>query len=94
MPLSRIDLTERFKKDFSKLPREVAERVKSIIKDELMPWPTRKVLRHHTLSGYSPTIHKLDVVQNKAYQLSFEIEGDTAKLLRVTTHKEMDRSPR
>lgn len=94
MQLARIDLTERFKKDFKKLPREVAERVKVIIKDELMPWPSRKSLRHHSLSGYKPTVHSIDVTSNKAYKMTFEIDGDAAKLLRVATHSEIDRNPR
>lgn len=31
---------------------------------------------------------------NKAWQVSFELDGSTAVLLRLRTHKEMDRRPR
>jgi mRNA-degrading endonuclease YafQ of YafQ-DinJ toxin-antitoxin module len=94
MPIRQIELTERFKKDFKRLPREIAEQAKAIIRDDIVPWPTKKALRHHTLSGHKPTIHKVDVTPNKAYQITFSIDGDVARLLRVATHGEIDRSPR
>lgn len=94
MQLARIDLTERFKKDFKKLPPEVARRVQDIIRDDLMPWPSKKSLRHHSLSGHKPTVHSIDVLPNKSYKMTFEISGDAARLLRVATHREIDREPR
>jgi mRNA-degrading endonuclease YafQ of YafQ-DinJ toxin-antitoxin module len=94
MALRQIELTERFKKDFKRLPREVAKLAQEIIRDHVMPWPTKGSLRHHTLSGYTPPIHKIDVMPNKAYQITFWVDGDTARLLRIATHGDIDRNPR
>lgn len=93
MTIRRIELTERFKRDFKRLPREFADIVKTIIAEHIMPWPTKASLRHHTLSGFKPVIHKVDVTPKKSYQITFSVDGDTAKLLRVATHREIDRDP-
>jgi hypothetical protein len=47
------------------------------------------------LQGYGkPTLYKFDVFPNKSWQVSFELDGTTAVLMRICTHKEMDRRPR
>lgn len=92
--LSEVQLTDRFKRDFKKLDSQLQARVEEIIRDELFPWPTRRSLRHHTLSGYRPPIHVLDVTTNHSHQLTFECDGSIAKLLRVGTHKQIDGDPR
>ncbi len=52
-------------------------------------------LRLHALKGYpKPTIFKIDVRPDKSWQITFEMDGTEAVLLRLGTHKELDRNPR
>ena len=61
----------------------------------LLTNPRAKRLRLHTLKGFGkPTIYKIDISSNKAWQVTFELDGNTAHLKRVATHKEMDKRPR
>lgn len=93
MPIAKIELTDRFKRDFKRLDLALQLRVQTILSDDLIPWPTRGVLRHHTLSGIKPPVHVLDVGSNHSHQITFQLDGNVAKLLRVGTHREIDRSP-
>lgn len=93
MPIATIELTERFKRDFKRLDPVLQLRVQDILADQLIPWPTRGALRHHTLSGIKPPVHVLDVVGNHSHQITFQLNGDVATLLRVGTHREIDRTP-
>lgn len=36
----------------------------------------------------------MDVLANHAWQITFEIEGDVAKLCRLATHRRIDGDPR
>lgn len=92
MSISGWELTSRFKRDYKRLDPTTQERVDAVLR-MLVPWPTSAGLRHHTLSGYKPPVHVVDVYTNHSYQVSFRIEGTVARLLRVDTHREIDRSP-
>lgn len=93
MEISLIELTERFERDYKRLPPELQRLAKEIIKNQLKPWPSKKALRHHTLSGYKPTIHKIDITPNHSHQITFWLDGSVARLLRIGSHKEIDRQP-
>lgn len=93
MALKEFQLTARFVRDYKKLDTKLQERVDEVLKNDLVPWPVRQSLRHHTLSGYKPPIHVIDVTSNKAYQITFRVDGDRAILLRVASHREIDRAP-
>lgn len=88
-----FEYTERFKDDFGRLSAEQQEAARECL-EKIKQSLSLKSLRHHTLGGYRPTIHKVDVTCNKAYQITFELNGTVAKLLRVGTHKQLNRSPR
>jgi ABC-type protease/lipase transport system fused ATPase/permease subunit len=92
MPISHWELTSRAKRDYKRLDAALQERVDEVLR-MLVPWPTAGALRHHTLSGYRPPIHVVDVTVNRSHQLSFTVEGTVARVLRVSTHREIDRSP-
>lgn len=88
-----LDYTERFRSDFKRLDAEMQQATRDCLA-ALLQTPIRKTLRHHTLNGYRPKIHKIDVTPNHAYQVTFEVSDGVAKLLRVGTHKQLDRAPR
>lgn len=57
--------------------------------------PNAKSLRLHPLKGMpKPTIWKIDVYANHAWQITFELNGAVAELKRLGTHKTIDRDPR
>lgn len=61
---------------------------------DLLKYPIPKSRRLHPLAGFkNPKVYTIDVFSNHAYKISLEIEGDTATLRRVATHKVIDRSP-
>lgn len=93
LKISRLDYGSRFQSDFKRLDSANQQATCDCL-NALLKSPLPKALRHHTLGGYKPKIHKVDVSANCAYQVTFEVEGDTAKLLRVATHKQIDRTPR
>lgn len=93
MLLTGFTRTQRFQRDFRKLDEPLRLAVAQALKD-LLNDPVPKALRHHTLSGYRPTIHVVDVTRNHSHQITFECDGTTAVLLRIGTHKEIDRLPR
>ena len=54
-----------------------------------MSW--RLPRRLHALHGYrNPKVFTIDVLINHAYKISLEINGETANLRRVATHKVID----
>lgn len=56
------------------------------------PMPAR--LRFEKLSGYrNPSIYTIHITRNHSHKLSFEIQGATAILRKIGTHKEIDRAP-
>lgn len=57
--------------------------------------PSAKSLRLHPLKGMpKPTVWKIDVYANHAWQITFELNGTVAELKRLGTHKTIDRDPR
>ena len=86
--------SERFKRDIRGVMPEVQEAVKAALK-LLQANPRAKALRLHPLKGMpKPTVWKIDVFANHSWQVTFELNGSTAELKRIGTHKEIDRDPR
>lgn len=92
--LDRFDFTESFRRELGAAPEDVREALKGVL-HRAMENPEAGALRFHSLKGYGkPTLYKFDVFPNKSWQVSFELDGTTAVLIRICTHKEMDRRPR
>lgn len=84
----------RFKAEFRGLPPDVLQACQAALQ-MLLDNPRANSLRLHNLSGYKkPTIWKIDVYANHAWQVTFEMNGSTAELKRVATHRDIDRNPR
>ncbi|MGV2863296.1 hypothetical protein [Achromobacter sp. AGC39] len=48
----------------------------------------------HSITGcFDPRILKIDVLANKSWQITFEMDGSVAILRRLGTHRNIDRSP-
>ena len=93
-PFRRIARTERFKRDYRKLPpdirREVDEALRLLERD---PLPRR--LNFEKLEGYDdPALYTFHVTRNHSHKVSAMLDGDTLVLLRLGTHKRIDRDPR
>lgn len=93
-PFRRIAWTERFKRDYRKLPpdlrREVDEALRLLERD---PLPGR--LHFEKLGGYDdPALYTFHVTRNHSHKVSGMLDGDTLVLLRLGTHKRIDRDPR
>ena len=92
--VERFDYSERFKSELRDLPPDVIEAVRAALK-ELQRHPRAKSLRLHPLTGLpKPTVWKIDVFANHSWQVTFELNGTTAELKRIGTHKSIDRDPR
>lgn len=87
--------TGRFQSDFNSAPVDVQIAAAEALK-LLQQNPRAKVLRLHPLRGFGkPSIFKVDVFANHAWQITFELEeGNVAKLCRLARHKSIDKSPR
>ena len=96
MPLQvdGFDPSDAFKSDLRRAPADVVDDASAALK-KLKANPHSNGLRLHPLQGYpKPTIFKIDVRPDKSWQITFEMQGRTAVLLRIGTHKELDRRPR
>lgn len=91
--VEQFQRTERFDRDFRRLPPDIQAAVGDALK-HLIQHPLPSGLRHHTLSGHRPTVHVIDVMSNHSWQLTFNMEGTTAVLLRVDTHRRIDSNPK
>lgn len=92
--ITKFRYLDGFKSELASAPEDVRAAVKDILQ-KAHNNPDARSLRFHALKGYGkPTIYKFDVFSNKSWQVSFELDGTTAVLMRVCTHKEMDRRPR
>lgn len=82
-----------FKRCVKRLSAEVKEALISALQDlKRDPQPAR--LRLEQLSGYRrPDIYTIHITTNHSHKASFEIDGTTAIMRRVGTHKEIDRTP-
>lgn len=83
----KIRRTERFKKDYQKLPEDVPERVDRKLR-LLLRDPRHPSLRVHKVRGVEG-LWEFSVTMN--YRLLFEIEGEHYVLLRVGPHRIVDR---
>ena len=84
----------RFAADLKSAPADVQQAALQAL-NLLVLNPTAKSLRLHPLKGMpKPTVWKLDVFANHAWQITFEINGTIAELKRLGTHKTIDRAPR
>jgi mRNA-degrading endonuclease RelE of RelBE toxin-antitoxin system len=87
-----VSFTDTFKKDFSRLTPDIQKLAEACIGDILKdPIPGARRAHNVTPRGKKPTIYTVDVTDNKAYKLSFHLDGSTAVLRRVGTHKAIDR---
>lgn len=94
LTVSAFQYSARFRADFRSAPTEVQQAATSALK-QLQGNPHAKSLRLHPLKGMpKPTIWKIDVLANHAWQITFELNGTVAELKRLDTHKAIDRSPR
>ena len=88
----QVAFTERFNRDFKRLPADVQDAVRECIKDFAKdPIPASR-RAHRINTKQFPKVFSVDVTSNKAYKMSFSIEGEAAILRRVGTHREIDRS--
>lgn len=86
--------TAKFEKELRHCPADVQQAAKEAL-ERLLQNANSGFLRLHRLHGYPrPALYKIDVMANKSWQISLEIDGTIAVLLRICTHAQMDRSPR
>lgn len=91
--IDNFDYRLTFQRDLKKSPTEVRRVIEQVL-DDLLKYPQPKKLRFHSLNGFfDPKIFKIDVFPNKSWQITFEMDGRTALLRRLATHREIDRSP-
>ena len=83
----KIRLTDRFKKDYQKLPPNIQQRVDEKLRF-LLRDPRHPSLRVHKLRG-AEGLWEFSVTMN--YRVIFEIEGGYYVLLRVGSHRIVDR---
>lgn len=89
--ITSVDYTKRFKKDFSKLDRDLQDAASDKIKC-LQADPRPPGLVFEKLKGYSqPSLYTIHVTGN--YKISMEIIGSQAILRRIACHNEIDRHP-
>ena len=93
LPIKNLRYKAKFASDFKGLAIDVQSAVKDAVADLLKdPIPTSRRLHH--LTGYkNPKVYTIDVFSDHSYKISLEIEGETATLRRVSTHKVIDRTP-
>lgn len=92
LKIDRLTRTERFEREFRRLSPDLQRQVASAL-TRLLAEPIPRALRHHTLSSTDPRIHKIDINPQHTHQVTFLVEGTVARLLRVASHKEIDRLP-
>jgi hypothetical protein len=92
--IEQFAYSERFRSELRGLPPDVARATKDAL-ELLQHNPRAKSLRLHPLTGLpKPTVRKIDLFANHAWQVTFELNGTTAELKRIGTHKSIDRDPR
>jgi hypothetical protein len=91
--VTSFEFTPPYKTDFKRAPPDIQSASDRTLK-QLLTNSNSGSLRLHTLKGYpKPTIFKIDVIGH-SWQITFEMIGSKANLLRLGTHKELDRNPR
>jgi len=94
LEVTGLVLSKRFRSDFRRAPENIRIAASQTM-EQLTQNPDAGSLRLHTLKGVAkPTVWKVDVLPNHAWQMTFELEGSSAVLRRLATHADIDRSPR
>lgn len=91
MKVTSFSFTERFQRELNAAPPDVQRAARDSLQ-ALLENP--RSVRAHRLKGYKPAIFSMDAMSNHAWQISFELNGTDAKLIRLGTHKQIDRAPR
>lgn len=91
--LSSFSYSEKFKKELAKAKPDIQAATRECL-EKLKENSDSGSLRLHPLKRYKPLIFKIDVLTNHSWQLSFEFDGANAHLLRLCTHREMNRAPK
>lgn len=93
----RINNVDMSGKSFAKTLRAASADIQSQVLSaatSLTNEPMPAKLRFEKLSGYrNPSIYTIHITHNHSHKLSFEIQGTTAILRKIGTHKEIDRAP-
>ncbi|PWB21313.1 hypothetical protein DCO45_02645 [Comamonas sp. JNW] len=89
-----VKMSERFIRDFESLSPDLKLCAIECLEDfgrEFLP----NARRPHSVSpkGVKPPIFTMDVTRNKSHKLSYLIKGNVAFLLRLDTHRSIDRDP-
>ena len=88
-PIRYISYTDQFKAQIRKLPTEIQVAARQAVKDLVLdPHPKKYRIEKQTHEVW--TIH---ITRNHSHKLSFVLDGDTAILRKIGTHKEIDRAP-
>lgn len=91
--VNQIKRSQSFDKDFEKSPTDIKKAAKKAV-DDILKRPIPKSRRLHRLGRSRLTkdnIYVIDVFSNHSYQITFEINGNTAILRRLGTHKQIDK---
>ncbi|GAA6121446.1 hypothetical protein Acidovoranil_35510 [Acidovorax sp. FG27] len=89
-----IRFAPRFLRDFKGLPDDIAKEVDPCLRDLVsVPIPVGRRPHSVTPRGQRPAIHTVDLLANKSWKLSYMWQGPVIWVLRVATHKELDRDP-
>lgn len=92
--VERFAFSARFQSEIQKVEPDVLKAAQEVLA-VLQKNPQSKKLRLHPLTGLpKPMVWKIDVFLNRSWQITFEINGTTAELKRIATHKSIDREPR
>jgi hypothetical protein len=91
--VTELQRTAKFDADVKSAPADVTKRLGGVL-TKMLENSRAGVLRLHRLSDYKPPIFVLDVFPNHSWQVTMHLDGTTAVLLRLATHKTIDRAPR
>lgn len=81
---------ETFETDYKKLPENIQTEVQDSLK-KLLENPNSTKLRLKPVTGSKkPKVYAIHITANHSYKLTFEMDGTTAVLRRVGTHKKID----
>ena len=93
-PFKRVAWTERFERDYKRLSPSLRKEVDNALRTLMERDPLPKSLNFEKLKGYSnPAVYTFHVTPNHSHKASAELRGETLVLLRLGTHKKIDRDP-
>lgn len=93
LTITEVSFTEKFRKAYKKLPPDIQAHVNEALHN-LMKNPRPASLRFEKLKGYrKPNIYTIHATPNHSHKISFELNGSSAILRNVDTHKLIDRQP-